>query len=163
MKLPFPMATSVCLHITTDPTFTRKYGKKVKEAGGYYSSVIGLTSTRYVFIPFDPRNFELIDKIVEKFEAFTLIIKGNFNGEGIPGVYHKKNINSINVLYKGWLKDVEKWYSKFGNLSLEGEDRTRVYRGSEAREIKLISKLLRHIRSNQLFVHEAWKATQPME
>jgi len=70
--------TSIEIHANTAPEFTsRGYGRKVKAAGGKYSSVRGDKVNRYVHVPIT--HPDLIDEIISEFGGHrktTVVFRG---------------------------------------------------------------------------------------
>lgn len=70
--------TSIEIHANTAPEFTsRGYGRKVKSAGGSYSSVRGDKLNRYVHVPLT--HPDLIDEIISEFGGHrktTVVFRG---------------------------------------------------------------------------------------
>ena len=63
------------LHISDDPAFTRKFGKRMKRAGGRYSSVRGSSSRRYIDAPMGWAGHLLADEIAAVFRPETVILR----------------------------------------------------------------------------------------
>jgi hypothetical protein len=153
IRLPFPKATVFELHVSNDPAFTRKFGKAVKAVGGDYSACRGYSSRRFVTVPCKAENFELVDRIADTFHAKTIIVRGNYRGDGLPGVYSGSSVNSACVLYERWLKDTEAWYERRSvghgrtlRLHIRNPSWAPTLKGVAAREFRLTVKLLKKVR-----------------
>ena len=71
---------TVDIHACADPEFTRRFGKRVKAAGGDYSHARGNQCTRFVTVPITEP--EMIDEIVAAYPHYkkTTVI---FNGMAV--------------------------------------------------------------------------------
>jgi hypothetical protein len=69
------------MDLTNDPAFTKKYGPKVKAAGGRYSEARGSQHTRFVYLP--DSDEELINKIWKDFGAITRVGKKFGDEQGV--------------------------------------------------------------------------------
>lgn len=84
--------THIELHLNTSPDFVKRYGKRVKAAGGRYSRVNGYVESRYVTVPVsDPA---LIDDIAESFPGYkktVSIVRGDFKIPSRVAVHYVPN------------------------------------------------------------------------
>lgn len=55
------------LHLDTDPELVKKWGKKIKQAGGRYSHCRGYSDTRYVHIPTTTVGMSIGDALINEF------------------------------------------------------------------------------------------------
>jgi hypothetical protein len=62
-----PTPKSVELHLGSNPEFTRKYGAKVKAAGGRYTECRGHSNTRFVDLPWTDESRDLANKLIAEF------------------------------------------------------------------------------------------------
>jgi hypothetical protein len=109
--------TQVELHIAPDPAFTRKFGQRVKQAGGRYSAVRG-TDTRYVFLPLSEA--KLIDEIIRfTFDTFTtrrtmVMIARDFvvHRLGRPSWSVVHYVNRIETSPTAWFQRQVDWHTQ---------------------------------------------------
>lgn len=80
---PIYRATHVELHIAADPTFTRKWGKRVKIVGGSYSDIRGHAYKRYVMLPFNEQTASLVEGIVDDCRCEVMVFRGQRNRSGL--------------------------------------------------------------------------------
>ena len=81
----------VRLDLNTDPTFVKKYGKKVKEVGGSYDAARGQISHRFVYLPIAAES--LINDVWREFGSWDHTSKKTGEKMGtmvatIPGGYN---------------------------------------------------------------------------
>jgi hypothetical protein len=79
------------LHLTSDPEFTGKFGRRVKEAGGTHSGARGYRTTRYVTIP--AAQTVLINELARKFgrSSKTVVVLRDLSAKG----YSNSRIDQI--------------------------------------------------------------------
>ncbi len=96
-------AETVELHISPDPGFVKKYGKRLKAAGGSYRHARGYASSRIVFVPFT--HPDLADAILRDFpgsKKTTVIFRGPCDqGPGSSNVryWYRDNPQSVRDIY----------------------------------------------------------------
>ena len=95
-----PTPESVELHLSSNPEFTKKYGKAVKALGGRYSECRGDAHRRFVTLPWNDEGRSLANKLVAEFGTgsllcgkTTLIVRG---GE----TFRRKHVHAWVVVHK---------------------------------------------------------------
>ena len=99
---PSPLLfAAVELHLSPHTEgWTRKFGKKVKEAGGTYSACRGTSDTRYVVLPVAA--WELINEIV-RFEVSYRIELGTKSEVKVPMIARGLDVPGYNGQYPSWM------------------------------------------------------------
>lgn len=75
MSIPAVTFDTIEIHLAADPEFPKIFGKRVRDCGGKFSEIRGMTSTRYVTLPSSETG--LMDEILEKFwsRKVTLVLR----------------------------------------------------------------------------------------
>jgi hypothetical protein len=65
---PYYKPTEIRLDLSPDPTFTRRFGKRVKALGGSYDHVRGYANRRHVHMPFETsEQRDLVDAMLQTY------------------------------------------------------------------------------------------------
>jgi len=95
-----PTPKSVELHLSSDPQFTKKYGKAVKALGGRYNECRGNSYRRFVTLPWTDEGRSLANKLVAEFGTgsllcgkTTLIVRGS-------DTFRKKHVHAWVIVHK---------------------------------------------------------------
>lgn len=141
-RVAWPVIGCVEMHLPSDSSFTRKFGKRVKDIGGKYSECRGSRYNRFVDIPLRwavgegsfseafQEGVRLADEIAQTFHPRCLIIRSTVQEEGCLGVHpidFRDSVPSVQTLVNKFLKSVASYYDRrAGEDGLDAFDRLKI-------------------------------------